>query len=107
MSSRGAERAVALTMRGLAIAFAVVGILFISVPDGVIGTLDDVGDAIGSFSEGPASDQKLRLDFGFSYMTVITGQELAIATDPRSYCLLVLVLAAGKEGSALAAGVYL
>ena len=42
MSPRGAERAVALTMRGLAIGFAVVVILFISTPDGVIDTLDDV-----------------------------------------------------------------
>ena len=106
MSPRGAERAVALTMRGLAIGFAVVGILFISAPDGVIDTLDDVGDALGSFASGPKTDQKLWLALGFAYMTVITGLALVIATDPRSYRPFLLVLAAGKAASSLAAGAF-
>jgi hypothetical protein len=106
MSSRGAERAVALTMRGLAIGFAVVGILFISTPDGVIDTLDDVGDALGSFATGPETDQKLWLALGFAYMTVITGLALVIATDPRRYRPFLLVLAAGKAASSLAAGAF-
>src|SRR4051812_8969446 len=106
MSPSGAERAVALTMRGLAAGFAVVGILFIAAPDGVIDTLDDVGDALGSFATGPDTDQKLWLALGFAYMTVITGLALVIATNPREYRPFLLVLAAGKAASSLAAGAF-
>jgi hypothetical protein len=106
MSSRGAERAVALTMRGLAITFAVVGILFISTPDGVVGRLDDVGDWFGDFPAGPPSEQKFWLALGFAYMTVITALALVIATDVRRFRPMLLVLAAGKAASSLAAGAY-
>jgi hypothetical protein len=106
MSPRGSERAVVLTMRGLAITFAVVGILFISTPDGVIGTLDDVGDWFGGFSSGPATDEKFWLALAFAYMTVITGLALVISLDPRRYRPMLLVLAAGKTASSLAAGAF-
>jgi hypothetical protein len=106
MSPRGAERAVVLTMRGLAITFAVVGILFISTPDGVIGTLDDVGDWFGGFASGPATEQKFWLALAFAYMTVITGLALVISTDPHRYRPMLLVLAAGKTASSLAAGAF-
>src|SRR3954451_17486161 len=106
MSARGAERAVALTMRGLAIGFAVVGILFISTPDGAIRTLDDVGDALGSFASGPETDQKLWLAPGFAYMAGMTGPALVIPADPRRYRPFLLVLAAGKAASSLAAGAF-
>jgi hypothetical protein len=105
MSPRGAERAVALTMRGLAVTFAVVGILFIATPDGVIETLDDVGGWLGGgFAAGPASDEKFWLALGFAYMVVITGLALVISTDVRRYRPMLLVLAAGKTASSLAAG---
>lgn len=106
MSPRGAERAVVLTMRGLAITFAVVGILFVATPDGVIGTLDDVGDWFGGFSSGPATDEKFWLALAFAYMTVIAGLALVISLDPRRYRPMLLVLAAGKTASSLAAGAY-
>jgi hypothetical protein len=106
MSPRGAERYVALTMRGLAITFAVVGILFISTPDGVIETLDDVGDWFGGFSSGPATDEKFWLALAFAYMTVITGLAVVISLDPRRYRPMLLVLAAGKTASSLAAGAF-
>ena len=106
MSPRGSERAVVLTMRGLAITFAVVGILFISTPDGVIGRLDDVGDWFGGFSSGPATDEKFWLALAFAYMTVITGLALVISLDPRRYRPMLLVLAAGKTASSLAAGAF-
>ena len=106
MSARGAERAVALTMRGLAITFAVVGILFISTPDGVVGRLDDVGEWFGDFPAGPPSEQKFWLALGFAYMTVITALALVIATDVRRYRPMLLVLAAGKAASSLAAGAF-
>jgi hypothetical protein len=106
MSPRRAERAVVRTMRVLAITFAVVGILFVATPDGVIGTLDDVGDWFGGFSSGPASDERFWLALAFAYMTVITGLALVISLDPRRYRPMLLVLAAGKTASSLAAGAY-
>lgn len=106
MSPEAAERAVAQVMRLLAATFAVVGILFIATPDGVIGTIDDVGDSIGSFAEGPASEQKLWLGLAFAYMTVITGIALVVASDVRRYRPLLLVLAAGKAASSLASGAF-
>jgi hypothetical protein len=106
MSPRGAERAVVRTMRGLAITFAVVGILFISTPDGVIGVLDDVGDWFGGFTPGPPTDEKFWLALAFAYMTVITGLALVISLDPRRYRPMLLVLAAGKTASSLAAGAF-
>ena len=93
-----------LTMRGLAITFAVVGILFISSPDGVIEALDDVGDWFGGFVAGPPTDEKFWLALGFAYMVVITGLALVISIDVRRYRPLLLVLAAGKAASSLAAG---
>jgi hypothetical protein len=106
MSSAAAERAVVLTMRFLAGSFAVVGVLFIATPDGVIDTIDDVGDWIGTFSQGPASDEKLWLGLAFAYMTVITGIALLVSTDVARYRPFLLVLAAGKSASSLAAGAF-
>src|SRR2546423_12839838 len=104
MSPRAAERLVVLTLRGLALSFAVVGILFIATPDGVIGRLDDLGDAIGSFSSGPKSAEKFWLALGFAYMVVITGIALVVSLDVVRYRPFLLVLAAGQAASSLAAG---
>jgi hypothetical protein len=106
MDPRRAEATVVLTMRSLAVAFAVVGALFIATPDGVLGFLDDVGDALGSFSDAPDTDMKLWLALGFAYMTVITGIALVVSTDVRRFRPLLLVLAAGKAASSLAAGAF-
>jgi hypothetical protein len=103
MSPRAAERTVVLTMRGLAVAFAVVGALFIATPDGVSEVVDDVGDAIGSFEKAPDTEQKLWLGLAFAYMTVITGIALVVSTDVRRFRPLLLVLAAGKAASSLPA----
>ena len=92
-----------LTMRGLALTFAVVGILFIANPDGVIGRLDQVGDWLGDFPSGPPTEEKFWLALGFAYMVVITGLALVISLDPRRYRPMLLVLAAGKTASSLAA----
>ena len=103
------ERALAtvrLVMWGLAGSFAVVGILFLTIPDDVLGFLDDVGDALGSFTEAPGTDAKLWLALSCAYMTVITGICVVVATDPVRYRALLLVLAAGKAASSLAAGAF-
>jgi hypothetical protein len=83
-----------------------VGILFIASPDGVIGRLDDVGNWLGSFPDGPPTEEKFWLALGFAYMTVITGLALVISTDVMRYRPMLLVLAAGKVASSLAAGAF-
>jgi hypothetical protein len=103
VSPPAAERLVVATMRFLALSFAVVGTLFIATPDGVIGAIDDLGDSIGSFAEGPETEQKFWLALGFAYMVVITGIALVVASDVVRFRPLLLVLAAGKAASSLAA----
>ncbi len=103
MSPRAAEQTVVLTMRMLALGFALVGALFIATPDGVTEVVDDLGDAIGGFEKGPDTEQKLWLALAFAYMTVITGIALVVSTDVRRFRPLLLVLAAGKAASSLSA----
>jgi hypothetical protein len=106
MSGARAEQTVVWTMRQLALGFAVVGILFIATPDGVIHTIDDLGDQLGSFTRGPASQEKLWVALAFAYMTVITGIAIVVSLDPVRFRPMLLVLAAGKAASSLAAGAY-
>lgn len=103
MSGESAERFVVFNLRLLAASFAVVGVLFIATPDGVLGVLDDLGDAIGSFAPAPETTQQLWLALGFAYMTVIAGLCLVASLDVARYRPLLLVLAAGKAASSLAA----
>jgi hypothetical protein len=106
MSPASAERIVVLTMRFLAFNFALVGILFIATPEGVVDTIDDVGDWFGDFSPGADTDQKFWLGLGFAYMTVITGIALLVSMDVVRYRPLLLVLAAGKAASSLTTGAF-
>lgn len=103
MSPQAAERLVVATMRLLALGFAVAGTLLIATPDGVIGAIDDLGDAIGSFADGAETEQKFWLALGFAYMVVITGIALVVSSDVVRFRPLLLVLAAGKAASSLAA----
>jgi hypothetical protein len=110
MTGAAAERFVVLSLRLLAATFAIVGLLFIVTPDGVLGTLDDFGDSLpfGEFSPAPETAEQLWLALGFAYMTVITGICLLAQSDVVRYRPLLLVLAAGKAASSLAAlGFYL
>ena len=108
MTGERAERFVVWNLRLLAASFALVGALFIITPDGVLGTLDDLGDALGDFTVAPETAEQLWLALGFAYMTVITGICLVVQTDVVRYRPLLLVLAAGKAASSLAAlGFYL
>ena len=103
MTGEAAERFVVWNLRLLAASFALVGLLFIVTPDGVLETLDDLGDAFGDFSPAPATAEQLWLALGFAYMTVITGICLVVQADVVRYRPLLLVLAAGKAASSLAA----
>jgi hypothetical protein len=110
MTGAAAERFVVISLRLLAATFALVGLLFIVAPDGVLGALDDLGEwlPLGEFSDAPETLQQLWLALGFSYMVVITGICLVVQADVVRYRPLLLVLAAGKAASSLAAlGAYL
>ena len=108
MTGETAERFVVWNLRLLAATFALVGLLFIVTPDGVLGTLDDLGDWFGDFSPAPETAEQLWLALGFAYMTVITGICVVVQADVVRYRPLLLVLAAGKAASSLAAlGFYL
>src|ERR671918_1419804 len=101
MTGERAERFVVFNLRLLAASFAVVGILFIAAPDGVLDVISDVGDAIGDFPRAPETTEQLWLALGFAYMVVITGICLVAQSDVVRYRPLLLVLAAGKAASSL------
>jgi hypothetical protein len=103
MTGERAERFVVFNLRLLAASFAVVGILFVSVPDGILDVISDLGDAIGDFPRAPETTEQLWLALGFAYMVVITGICVVVQLDVVRYRPLLLVLAAGKAASSLAA----
>jgi hypothetical protein len=103
MSGARAERFVVFNLRLLAASFAVVGFLFIAFPDGVLDVVSDLGDEIGDFTRAPDTVEQLWLALGFAYMVVITGICLVVQLDIVRYRPLLLVLAAGKTASSLAA----
>jgi hypothetical protein len=108
MTGERAERFVVLNLRLMAASFAIVGILFIATPDGVLDAITDLGDEIGSFTPAPETVEQLWLALGFAYMVVITGICLVVQADVVRYRPLLLVLATGKTASSLAAlGFYL
>jgi hypothetical protein len=108
MRGESAERFAVASLRLMAIGFAVVGILFIAVPSGVLDTISDLGDSLGDFSRAPHTQEQLWLALAFAYMVVITGICLVAQADIVRYRPLLLVLAAGKTASSLAAlGFYL
>lgn len=108
MRGEKAERFVVLNLRLMALGFAVVGILFIAVPAGVLDVVSDLGDEIGDFTRAPETEEQLWLALAFAYMVVITGICLVAQADVVRYRPLLLVLAAGKTASSLGSlGFYL
>ncbi|HSK49730.1 MAG TPA: hypothetical protein VK889_04455 [Solirubrobacterales bacterium] len=101
MQGPAAERFVVLNLRLLAVTFAVVGLLFIAVPNGVLDTISDAGEWLGNETRAPHGEAQLWLALAFAYMVVITGICLVAQADPVRYRALLLVLAAGKTASSL------
>jgi nitric oxide reductase large subunit len=102
MRGAKAEAFVVLSLRLLAISFAVVGVLFIAVPSGVLDTISDVGEWLGNNTRAPHTQEDLWLALAFAYMVVITGICLVAQADVVRYRPILLVLAAGKTASSLA-----
>ncbi|HET8640130.1 MAG TPA: hypothetical protein VFL89_07800 [Solirubrobacterales bacterium] len=108
MRGPAAERFIVLSLRLMAASFAVVGILFIALPNGVLDTISDLGDSLGGFTRAPHGSEELWLALAFAYMVVITGICLVVQADVVRYRPLLLVLAAGKTASSLGSlGFYL
>lgn len=103
MTGARAERFVVINLRLLAVSFAVVGILFIAAPNGVLDVISDLGDEIGDFTRAPETTEKFWLALGFAYMVVIAGICAVVQADVVRYRPLLLVLAIGKAASSLAA----
>ncbi len=108
MQGETAEKFVVLSLRLLAVSFAVVGVLFIAAPNGVGNVISDLGDSLGTFTRAPHTEEQLWLALAFAYMVVITGICLVAQADVVRYRPLLLVLAAGKTASSLGSlGFYL
>lgn len=101
MRGERAEKFVVANLRLLAVSFAVVGILFIAVPSGVLDVISDVGEWFGNETRAPHTQEYLWLALSFAYMVVITGICLVAQMDVVRYRPLLLVLAAGKTASSL------
>jgi hypothetical protein len=108
MRGERAEKFVVLNLRLLAASFAGVGLLFIIFQNGVLDVISDFGDDIGDFTRAPHTTEQFWLALAFAYMVVIAGICLVVQLDVVRYRPLLLVLAAGKSASSLAAlGFYL
>jgi nitric oxide reductase large subunit len=101
MQGPPAERFVVFNLRLLAVGFAVVGLLFLLVPSGVLDVISDVGEWFGNDTRAPHTQEYLWLALAFAYMVVITGICLVAQADVVRYRPLLLVLAAGKTASSL------
>src|SRR6188472_1005199 len=108
MRGETAEKFVVLSLRLLAVSFAVVGILFIAAPNGVGNVISDLGHSLGTFTRAPHTQEQLWLALAFAYMVLITGICLVAQADVVRYRPLLLLLAAGKIASSLGSlGFYL
>lgn len=103
MRGAKAEAFVVLSLRLLAVSFAVVGVLFIAVPSGVLDAISDVGEWFGNSTRAPHTQEDLWLGLAFAYMVVIAGICVIAQMDVVRYRPLLLLLAAGKTASSLAA----
>ena len=103
MQGPSAGRFVVLNLRLLAVSFAVVGILFVAVPSGVLDVISDVGEWFGNDNRAPHTQEYLWLALSFAYMVLITVICLVAQTDVVRYRVLILILAIGKATSSLTA----
>ena len=85
MQGPAAERFVVLNLRLLAVSFAVVGILFVAVPSGVLDVISDVGEWFGNDNRAPHTQEYLWLALSFAYMVLITAICVVAQTDVVRY----------------------
>lgn len=88
-------------MRALAASFAVVGLLFLFAPEGVLAFGDSLGARLGTFAPAPPTGAKLWLSLGFAYMVLVTVLAYMASRDVVARRELMLVLLLGKAASSL------
>jgi len=106
MTGARAERFVVLSLRAMAIGFAVTGFFFIAWPDGTLDRLTELGHHFGFHKAAPKTDERLWLSLGFAYMVVITALAVIAQTDVVRYRPMLLALAAGKAASSLTSLIF-
>jgi hypothetical protein len=106
MTGERAERFIVLSLRLMAVGFAITGFFFIAWPDGTLARLTELGHHFGFHTSVPKTDQRLWLSLGFAYMVVITAIALIASTDVVRYRSLLLALAAGKAASSITSFIF-
>ncbi|MBS1862481.1 MAG: GMC family oxidoreductase [Actinobacteria bacterium] len=99
MQGATAERFVVFALRVLAVAFAVVGLLYLVLPSPSLDFMSNVGELFGNHTRAAHTREYLWLSLGFAYMVVITGICLIAQSDLVRFRPLLLLLAAGKAAS--------
>jgi hypothetical protein len=106
MTGERAERFVVVSLRLMAIGFAITGFFFIAWPNGTLDRLTELGGHLGFDTPAPRTDERLWLSLGFAYMVVITALALIAQADVVRYRPLLLALAAGKAASSVTSFVF-
>jgi hypothetical protein len=106
MTGEKAERFVVLSLRAMAIGFAITGFFFIAWPDGTLARITELGHHFGFHTPAPKTDERLWLSLGFAYMVVITAIVLIASTDVVRHRPMILALAAGKAASSITSFIF-
>jgi hypothetical protein len=106
MTGEKAERFVVLSLRAMAIGFAITGFFFIAWPDGTLARITELGHHFGFHTPAPNTDERLWLSLGFAYMVVITAIALIASTDVGRHRPMILALAAGKAASSITSFIF-
>ena len=106
MTGEKAERFVVLSLRAMALGFAITGFFFIAWPDGTLDRLTELGHHFGFHTPAPKTDERLWLSLGFAYMVVITAIALIASTDVVRHRPMLLALAAGKAASSITSLIF-
>jgi len=97
------DRLAILTLRVLAISFAVVGTQFLLAPDATLASLDATGAYFGEFPATPATGARLWLALSVAYMLLVTLLALLAQRDLSRARPYLALLVAGKACSSLVA----
>ena len=97
------DRLAILTLRVLAISFAVVGTQFLLAPDATLASLDATGAYFGDFPATPATGARLWLALSVAYMLLVTLLALLAQRDLARARPYLALLVAGKASSSLVA----
>jgi hypothetical protein len=97
------DRLAVLTLRVLAISFAVVGMQFLLAPDATLASLDATGAHFGDFPATPATGARLWLALSVAYMLLVTLLAFLAQRDLARARPYLALLVAGKASSSLVA----